>query len=104
MDSSEFSNIIEGLAIKSFGFNNWQKVESIELQTHFSAFGLMPIGQVLANKLNRKVTTHSFSPQKGFVINNQSYVPKPKIYEADIYLSEDDLKSANEQSLKNNLF
>ena len=59
---------------------------------------------MLANKLNRKVTTHSFSPQKGFVINNQSHAPKPKIYEADIYISEDDLKSANEQSLKNNLF
>ncbi|MDR5617123.1 hypothetical protein [Arsenophonus sp.] len=104
MDNTEFSNIIEGLAIELYGFNNWQKVETIELQSCFSSFGLIPAGQVLAHKLNKRVIAHAFSLEKGFVKNNQESAPKPKIYEADVYLSDDDLKLAAEQSFANNLF
>ncbi|MFV9998051.1 MAG: hypothetical protein AB8W37_11160 [Arsenophonus endosymbiont of Dermacentor nuttalli] len=61
MDGSELSNVIEGLAIASLGFINWQKVEVIELQSCFGAFGSIAIGQVLANKLNKKVIIQPFS-------------------------------------------
>ncbi|HGJ5860243.1 MAG TPA: hypothetical protein ACHBX6_11235 [Arsenophonus nasoniae] len=104
MDGSELSNIIEGLAIQSLGFNNWQKVEVIELQFCFGPFGSIPIGQVIAHKLNKKVIIHPFSAEKGFGVTNQPLAPTPKIYEAGVYLSEDDLKLASEQSYLNTLF
>lgn len=104
MDGCELSNIIEGLAIQSLGFNNWQKVEVIELQSCFGPFGSIPIGQVIANKLNKKVIIHPFSAEKGFGVTNQPLAPMPKIYEAGVYLSEDDLKLASEQSYLNTLF
>jgi hypothetical protein len=104
MDGEDFSNIIEGLAIKSLGFNNWQKVETIELQSCFGAMGSIPVAQVLANKLNKKVIAHPLSLEKDLVKNNLPSAPKAKIYEAGVYLSDDDLNLASEQSYKNNLF
>ncbi|WGO82940.1 hypothetical protein [Arsenophonus apicola] len=104
MDGPELSNIIEGLAIQSLGFKNWQKVEVIELQSCFGPFGSIPIGQVIAHKLNKKVIIHPFSAEKGFGVTNQPLAPMPKIYEAGVYLSEDDLKLASEQSYLNTLF
>ena len=104
MDGDDFINVIEGLAIQSLGFNNWQKIETIELQSCFGPFGSIPIGQVIARKLNKKVIIHPFSAEKGFGVTNQPLAPTPKIYEAGVYLSEEDLKLASEQSYLNTLF
>jgi hypothetical protein len=104
MDSTDLSNIIEGLAIELYGLNNWQKVETIELQSCFGGFGSIPSGQVIAHKLDKTVIVHAFSSENGFVKKNYESAPTPKVYEADVYLSDDDLKLAIEQSLANSEF
>lgn len=104
MSGEDFSNIIEGLAINMFGFNHWQKIETIQLQSCFSSLGSIPVGQVLANKLNKNVIVHPLSQHKGFEINNLPSAPKSKTYEAGVFLSDEDLKFTNEQNYKNNLF
>lgn len=59
---------------------------------------------MLANKINKKVIAHPLSLEKGLVKNNLPSAPKVKIYEAGVYLSDDDLNLASKQSDKNNLF
>ncbi|WGO83479.1 hypothetical protein [Arsenophonus apicola] len=104
MDSTDLSNIIAGLAIKIYGLKKWQEVETIELQSCFGGFGSIPSGQVIAHKLDKRVIVHAFSIENGFVKKNYESAPTPKVYEADVYLSDDDLKLAMQQNLANSEF
>ena len=60
LDASELAEVIRGLGLREVSKVDWSKIKEIELKSCFGAFGSLPIGKVLANILNKKVTAYPF--------------------------------------------
>lgn len=75
-----------------------QKIDTIELQFCFSAFGSQSLGQKLANSFAKKVIAYPFSMSKTFAAPKEEWITKSKIYEPN------KLVLADERQVRNNKF
>ncbi|WP_350307136.1 hypothetical protein [Photorhabdus viridis] len=103
MDAIEFSDIVRGLSLRTDDAIDFRMVGAIEFQSCYGAFGKQSSGQILADKLGKKVTAYPLKYSGAIAQNPEWWRPRPKIFEPRT-LNVGELDRAHKQHMKNHNF
>ncbi|WP_387689162.1 hypothetical protein [Photorhabdus sp. RM71S] len=106
MDAIEFSDVVRGLSLRTGDVINFKMVGAIEFQSCYGAFGKQSSGQILADKLRKKVTAYPLKYSGAIAQNPEWWRPRPKIFEPRTLNAGDagELDRAHKQHMKNHNF
>ncbi|XTZ38858.1 hypothetical protein ACQYRI_02030 [Salmonella enterica] len=102
MNAIELADVIRGLGLRRNSYISWSQLEHVELNSCFSAYGLLPTGQVLANLLQKKVSAWAslFSPS---IRNDPRLAIRRKIFMPKVMRPDTEQRMRN-QNLRNFYF
>ncbi|WP_387689159.1 hypothetical protein [Photorhabdus sp. RM71S] len=103
MDAIEFSDVVRGLSLRAGDIIDFRMVGAIEFQSCYGAFGKQSSGQILADKLGKRVTAYPLKYSNVIAQNPEWWRPRPKIFEPRT-LNAGELDRAHKQHMKNHNF